>query len=428
MSFFFRTLLQIRRCALATLLMLMSQCAVASPPAQKLSLEFQDAPLSVILQALADHQQMNLVTGPGVEGKLTVRLADVPWQQALDIILRMGKLASQKQGNVLLVFPEAESILEKQLLKEEAEHQLQVLPLSSLTLALHYADAAEIASNLNMQKGTLLSARGHASADSRTNTLLVRDTLTALDTIRPWLSEMDLPLQQVQLAAHIVTINSESLRELGVRWGLTGDSTAEKTLRINNFNMGMPVENPVLAVGFSLAQISGRLLDLELTALEQEDRVEIIASPRLMTAHMQTASIKQGTEIPYQVSSGASGSTSIEFKEAVLGMEVTPKILRNGKITLALQISQNMPGRTIKQMEGEALAIDKQEIKTQITVKDGETVVLGGIFQRHHQKIENKVPRLGDFPILGALFKRKLKSERRRELVIFITPTLINSH
>jgi len=157
------------------------------------------------------------------------------------------------------------------------------------------------------------------------------------------------------------------------------------------------------------------------------DRVEIIASPRLMTANMQTASIKQGTEIPYQVSSGASGSTSIEFKEAVLGMEVTPKILPNGAITLALQISQNMPGRKIKQAEGEALSIDKQEIKTQVTVKDGETLVLGGIFQQQGINTENKVPGLGNIPLIGGLFKQQSMHDQRRELVIFITPTLINS-
>lgn len=183
----------------------------------------------------------------------------------------------------------------------------------------------------------------------------------------------------------------------------------------------------MFAAGFNLAHISGRILDLELTALEQEDKVDIIASPRLLTAHMQTASIKQGTEIPYQVSSGASGSTSVEFKEAVLGMEVTPKILRDGRIELALQISQNMPGRSIKQAEGEALAIDKQEIKTQVTVRDGETLVLGGIFQRKNQKTDTKVPVLGDIPVVGSLFKHQYTNEQRRELVIFITPTLIRT-
>jgi protein transport protein HofQ len=236
---------------------------------------------------------------------------------------------------------------------------------------------------------------------------------------------MDTPLEQVQLAAHIVTISSENLRELGVRWGLAAEERPAKTLRIDNFSVGLPVDSSAITAGFHLARISGRILDLELSALEQENQVEIIASPRLLTAHLQTASIKQGTEIPYEVSSGSSGATSIEFKDAVLGMEVTPKILPNGRITLTLQISQNMPGRSIKQGEGEALAIDKQEIKTQVTVKDGETIVLGGIFQRQRTQAADKVPGVGDIPLLGALFKHSNQQHKRRELVIFITPTLI---
>ena len=391
------------------------------------SVEFQTAPVEMVLQALADSRQLNLVTGPGVEGQISVKLKEVPWQQALDIILRMNHLTSQLQGNVLLVSPAIDPLLQQQQQKEADERQADQQPILSLTVPLQYADAKETALSLNGQKGTLLSVKGSAAADSRTNTLLLRDTQAGLDVVTPWVKEMDLPLQQVQLAAHIVTMNSESLRELGVRWGFTGEEAITKAVRLNNFSMGMPVENPIFTAGFNLAHISGRILDLELTALEQEDKVDIIASPRLLTAHLQTASIKQGTEIPYQVSSGASGSTSIEFKEAVLGMEVTPKIQRDGRIQLALQISQNMPGRSIKQSEGEALAIDKQEIKTQVTVKDGETIVLGGIFQRKNQNTDTKVPVLGDIPVVGSLFKHKYTNEQRRELVIFITPTLIRT-
>ncbi|PBI82459.1 DNA transporter HofQ [Rahnella victoriana] len=398
----------------------------AAAPAQ-VSLEFQSSPVGLVLQALADSRQLNLVTAPGVEGQISVKLKDVPWQQALDIILRMNRLTSQLQGNVLLISPEVDQQAAQQQIKEAAEQQALQRPVVSLTVPLNYADAKETAMSLNAQKGSLLSAKGIATADVRTNTLLLRDTQEALDIVAPWIKEMDLPLQQVQLAAHIVTMNSESLRELGVRWGFTGEEAITKAVRMNNFSMGVPVENPIFTAGFNLAHISGRILDLELTALEQEDKVDIIASPRLMTAHMQTASIKQGTEIPYQVSSGASGSTSIEFKEAVLGMEVMPKIQRDGRIQLALQISQNMPGRSIKQAEGEALAIDKQEIKTQVTVKDGETLVLGGIFQRKNQKTDTKVPVLGDIPVVGSLFKHQYNNEQRRELVIFITPTLIRT-
>ena len=275
-----------------------------------------------------------------------------------------------------------------------------------MTLPLNHADATEIAENLNAQDGTLLSERGSLVADKRTNAVLLRDTAPIVALLTQRIAEMDVPLAQVQLAAHIVTINSESLRELGVRWGLAPDERPAKSWQLDGFNVALPLERSAVSAGFHLARIGGRLLDLELMALEQENRVEIIASPRLLTANLQTASIKQGTEIPYEVNSGASGATSIEFKEAVLGMEVTPKILPNGRITLTLQISQNMPGRSISRATGETLAIDKQEIKTQVTVKDGE---------------------IGDVPLLGSLFKQSSKQHKRRELVIFITPTLIKA-
>ncbi len=399
----------------------------AKVQAMPISLEFFEAPIGLILRALAEHQQLNLVIGQGVEGNLTLRLNALPWQQALDVVMRMGRLTSQKQGNVLLVFPESELARQRQQKSEQAERQKLARPLISSTLALRHADAVAVAAQLNAQKGTLLSLRATVSADPRTNQLLIRDSQPELGNATVWVNALDFPLQQVQLAAHIVTMNQDNLRELGVKWGLNRPEVASKGASIGDVNIGSAVENPMITAGFTLARIGERLLSLELSALEQKDRVQIIASPRLMTANMQTASIKQGTEIPYQVSSGASGATSIEFKEAVLGMEVTPRILPNGAITLALQISQNMPGRKIKQVEGEALSIDKQEIKTQVTVKDGETLVLGGIFQQQGINTVNKVPGLGGLPLVGGLFKQQSAHDQRRELVIFITPTLINS-
>ncbi|AHG19963.2 porin [Chania multitudinisentens RB-25] len=375
----------------------------------------------MVLQALAEYQQLNLVAAEGVSGNLTLRLENVPWQQALAVVLRMGKLTMTLDGNVMLVFPEPD----EQEQQRQQQALAQQLPLHNLTIMLQNAEAGEIAQSLDGQRGKLLTERGSVVVDKRINALLLRDTAQALAQLKAWVMEMDTPLEQVQLAAHIVTISSENLRELGVRWGLAADEKPQQSLRIDNFNIGLPVENGAITAGFHLARISGRILDLELSALEQENEVEIIASPRLLTAHQQTASIKQGTEIPYEVSSGTSGATSVEFKEAVLGMEVTPKILPNGRITLTLQISQNTPGRSIKQGAGETLAIDKQEIKTQVTVKTGETIVLGGIFQQQNVNGANKVPGVGDVPWLGSLFKHSSKQHKRRELVIFITPTLL---
>ncbi|KEY58661.1 DNA uptake porin HofQ [Serratia sp. DD3] len=406
---------------LALLLVLPMMVSGAVQKEKPVSLVFHDTPISLILQALAEYQHLNLVVGEGVKGNLTLRLEEVPWQQALAVVLRMGHLAMSIEGNVMMILPEPDEQ------EQQRRQQLltQQLPLQNLTLALHNAEASDIALSLDNARSKLLTERGSVIVDKRTNSLLLRDTASALAQIKSWVREMDAPLQQVQLSAYIVTISSENLRELGVRWGLAAEERPAKAMRIDNFNVSLPVENSVVTAGFHLARISGRILDLELSALEQENEVEIIASPRLLTAHQQTASIKQGTEIPYEVSSGASGATSIEFKEAVLGMEVTPKILPNGRITLTLQISQNVPGRSIKQGAGEALAIDKQEIKTQVTVKNGETIVLGGIFQRQNTQGVDKVPGVGDVPLLGALFKQQIKQHKRRELVIFITPTLI---
>lgn len=403
-------------------LLLISAASHSKKGGQPVTLEFQDAPVSIVLQALADYQQLNLVIAAGVGGNLSLRLVDVPWEQALAIILRMGQLKVEREGAVMMVFTE-QDIQERQ---QRAEQKSAPGSLSNLILALQYADAEYVADSLNLPEGGLLSPLGSVVVDKRTNTLLIRDTPASLALLKNWLAEMDLPLQQVQLAAHIVTISRESLQELGVRWGMN-EAKHASSLRVNNFNVNLPLLNSAVSAGFNVARIGGRLLELELSALEQENQVDIIASPRLVTSHQQTASIKQGSDIPYTVSRGKKEAPTIEFKEAVLGMEVTPKILRNGKITLNLKISQNMPGMAIKRGDSEALLIDKQEITTQITVNDGETIVLGGIFQQKSSQGVNKVPILADIPWLGALFKQNGQQQSRRELVIFITPKLISA-
>ncbi|MFP1910206.1 DNA uptake porin HofQ [Lonsdalea quercina] len=395
---------------------------VMAQDALPVSLAFDDVPVARVLQALADHQRLNLVVAPGVEGNISLQLNHVPWQQALDITLKMADLTLEREGDVLMVYTRGK-ILDMPQAEREAQN---AEPLKNASLMLQYAEASDVAAGLQGQRGTLLSERGRVTADKRTNTLLIRDEAAAVAEIEAWIREMDKPLAQVQLTAHIVTIGSEQLESLGVNWGLGERVGPGKGLNVNHFNIDLPVTTPAIKAGIHLARLDGRLLDLELQALEQENAVEIIASPRLFTAHRQTASIKQGTEIPYQVSSGASGSTSIEFKEAVLGMEVTPRVLPQNRISLNLLISQNMPGRAIKQGEGEILAIDKQEIQTQVTVTDGETIVLGGIFQQQKNQAENRVPGLGQLPVVGGLFKSRSQQNTRRELVIFITPTLIH--
>ena len=407
-----------------------SAFAAPSRDSAPITLAFFDAPLVNVLQALADNRHLNLIVSEEVKGNTSVKLVDVPWQRALQAIARMNKLSIEQTGNILFV-QTAEAVDRQQELVHKKQQQEQDQEKTSVSIALQQADVDAVVKSLTQQKSGLLSAQGSISADPRTNTILVRDFPENTRATQAWIEELDQPVSQVQLTAHIVTINRESLNELGIRWGTSesDDSAASDSsgFRLNQFNMGLPVEGRAFNAGFQVARIGGRLLELELSALEQEDNVEIIASPHLMATNLQTASIKQGTEIPYEVSSGASGSTSIEFKEAVLGMEVTPRVMRNGKITLMLQITQNMPGRSIKQGDGEALAIDKQEIKTQVTLNDGETVILGGIFQRQTVHGKTQVPKLGDVPLLGALFRDSTEEAKRRELVIFITPRLVKT-
>lgn len=289
----------------------------------------------------------------------------------------------------------------------------------------YHADAEELSAALKASGNKLLSATGNVTTDKRTNRLLVRDNKKVLKQIAGWIAEMDLPIGQVEIAAHIVTINQDKLRELGVKWSAAEQSGENKIYQPTTLSADLSVATATTKVGFNIARIDGRLLELELSALEQQQQLDIIASPRLMAAHQQPASIKQGTEIPYQVSSGESGATAIEFKEAVLGMEVTPTIQPHGNIRLKLRISQNMPGRSIQQADGEVLAIDKQEIETVVVVKNGETLALGGIFQQHNKDSTEGVPLLGSIPLVGNLFRHKAKNHQRRELVVFITPRLI---
>lgn len=414
------------------LLWLSAFSALAAPQrdSSPITLAFFDAPLVNVLQALADNRHLNLIVSEEVKGNTSVKLVDVPWQRALQAIARMNQLSIEQTGNILFV-QTAEAVDRQQEWVHKKQQQEKDQEKTSVSIALQQADVDAVVKSLTQQKSGLLSAQGSISADPRTNTILVRDFPENTRAAQAWIAELDQPVSQVQLTAHIVTINRESLNELGIRWGTSApdDSTASDSsgFRLNQFNMGLPVEGRAFNAGFQVARIGGRLLELELSALEKEDNVEIIASPHLMATNLQTASIKQGTEIPYEVSSGASGSTSIEFKEAVLGMEVTPRVMRNGKITLMLQITQNMPGRSIKQGDGEALAIDKQEIKTQVTLNDGETVILGGIFQRQTVHGKTQVPKLGDVPLLGALFRDSTEEAKRRELVIFITPRLVKT-
>lgn len=411
---------------IATLLLISSLQPVYAADEAPLSLAFDHAPVEQILQALADYQQVNLLIAPEVEGVLSLRLDNLPWRQALALVARMAKLTVIEQDNVLLVYPLRWQQAQDAAREAERQAQLQQTPLQQRTVTLRYASASDVHASLLSERQSLMTPRGSVTVDKRTNALLLRDTAAALKETARWIQGLDRPLEQIELSAHIVTISEEHLQELGVQWGmLAGDAAVTESLHHPRLAVPLAVSSPGISAGMALARIGGSLLDLELSALEQENQIEIIASPRLFTSHQQTASIKQGTEIPYEVSAGNSGATSIEFKEAVLGMEVTPTIAGNGRIRLKIHISQNMPGRSIRTGDSDILSIDKQEIETQVTVSDGQTLALGGIFQQQRNRGENRVPLLGKVPLIGGLFRQQSAQRKKRELVIFITPRLV---
>ena len=398
------------------LLLALSQPLWAAAP-KPVTLVVDDVPVVQVLQALVAQENRNLVVSPDVTGSLSLNLTRVPWRQALQTVVTSAGLVLKEDDGIFYVHTAAWQ-------REQQARRLLEAPLVSHSIPFTWADAGDVQKNAEK----LLSPKGSLSVDKRTNRLWVRDNQSVVDVLKRWAEQMDLPVEQVELSAHIVTINEKSLRELGVKWNLAEATEAGKVGQVTTLGADLSVASATTHVGFNIGRINGRLLDLELSALEQKQQVDIIASPRLLASHMQPASIKQGSEIPYQVSSGESGATSVEFKEAVLGMEVTPMVLPGGRVRLKLHISENMPGQVLQQADGETLAIDKQEIETQVEVKSGETLALGGIFSQKNKTGSDSVPGLGKIPWIGQLFRHDGKDNERRELVVFITPRLVGIH
>lgn len=382
-----------------------------------LSLDFQQLDAKQILQALADLKQLNLYWQAWPSAvPISVHLHQVSWQQALQIVSEMAGVETEIVDNLLIVTP----INQDDLFSDE-NFGLPQKPLQYLSLQLNHADVKEL-QNLIVQQN-LLSERGRLFVDEKQNHLLIYDIASQFAPIQQLVAQFDQGQPQIHIAAYIVTMSSEQLSELGVRWGYQNSPAHFLSGAAVNLSAGAPTTQ----LNFGVAKLAGQILGLELSAMEAENQVEIVANPTLLTMNQHTASIKQGTEIPYEVSSGSNGATSIEFKQAVLGLEVTPKILNQSQLQLDLKITQNSAGNVIHRSDGgEALAIDTQEIETAVQVKSGETVVLGGILQQRKEQSKQQVPGLGNLPLLGGLFRHQAKSEQRRELVIFITPQLIS--
>ncbi|WP_411359378.1 type IV pilus secretin PilQ [Pseudidiomarina salilacus] len=398
-----------------------------------ISLNFQDVPVRQLLQILANENNLNLVASESVTGNITLRLENVPWQRALNTILRVKGLSSRMDSNILIVAP-SEELAEREAQELEAKQRLsQLAPLESAYIQINYAKAADIAAILRTESSDLLSERGAVTVDERTNTLLVRDTPRQIEEVESMVKTLDVAVKQVVIEARMVTVRDNISDELGINWGLTNpnidgpDLWGSDTETGGDFNVNLPVTNPGATIGFQIAKLAdGRLLDLELSAIERENKGEVIASPRITTANQKKAYIEQGTEIPY-VESASSGATSVQFKKAVLGLEVTPQITPDNRVIMDLVITQNTRGETVQTPTGPAVSIDTQEIGTQVLVENGETIVLGGIYQQQILNDITKVPVLGDIPYVGVLFRNDSQIHEKRELLIFVTPRIVMS-
>ncbi len=441
---------------------------------ERLTLKFQDIEIRPLLQLLADFTGNNIVVSDSVQGRMSLRLENVPWDQAMDLILTTKGLSQRKNGNVIFIAPTAEIVAREKAEMEARKQTEDLTPLMSEFMQVNYAKASDIAKLLRPTAvpgaaapvagttGTVaarqvgfLSPRGTLTVDERTNTLLINDTPESLDKIRDLVKKLDTPIKQVLIESRIVIATDDFSRELGLKWGVTGafNTSGDPILLSGNatgtggmatnigsgsapgvpslgdrFNINMPAGSftgkPVSG-SLGLAVLGANVLvDLELQALQVEGKGEIVSSPRVITANGQKATIKQGKEIPY-LQQTSSGATNIAFKEAVLATDVTPQITPNNNVIMDIKVQKDEPdwARSVNGVP----PIDKREVETKVQVKNGETVVLGGIYEISSADQINKIPFLGDLPILGHLFKTNGTKNNKFELIIFVTPRIVEN-
>ncbi len=428
---------------------------------ERLSLNFQDIEVRAVLSLLADFTDLNMVTSDTVTGNITLRLQSVPWDQALDIILKSKGLSMRKSGNVIMVAP-TEEIAAREKLELESQQQIEELaPLHSEYIQVNYAKAEDISDLLKTEGNQLLTPeRGNVTVDSRTNMLLVRDTAAKLEDIHRLVQRLDIPVRQVLIESRVVTANDDFARDIGVRFGFNRANSSKNTELLvaggveghlddsatfyptgsfmtagaglknsddaENLMVNLPAEvsSGGGAINLLVGKIGSFLLQLELSAMQQEGKGEIISSPRVTTADRSPAIIKQGFEIPY-LEASSSGAATISFKEAVLKLEVTPQITPDDRVIMDLLINRDNPDWTRAVLGVPPL--QKREVKTSVLVDNGETVVLGGIFERTKSSNTERIPFFGDLPYVGFLFKRDQKTDENTELLIFVTPKILKN-
>ena len=444
----------------------------------KISLDFQDIEVRRVLQLLADFTGINMVAADTVQGNITLRLKDVPWDQALDIVLKTKNLDKRRNGNVIWIAPVSELIKAEEEEAKAIAQSVKLAPLQTEYIQLSYAKAADIEKLITQGKnsgsgnsssgsnnnadplgdsvGSLLSPRGTVSTDPRTNTLIINDTSQKIDQIRKMVDLLDVSVKQVMIEARIVSASTDFSKEMGVKWGVLSQGVtnnrnllvggSDTTLwnlrepekdsdlggykytieRPDNLNVDLGAVTPGASrIAFGLISLSDFMLDLELSAVQADGYGEVISTPKVMTADKQSAKIEAGTQIPYASSSGA-GATAVpktEFINATLSLDVTPSITPEGKVMMKLNITKDSPGPATPTGQ---LTINKNAIDTNVLVDNGETVVLGGIFEETSNNSQTKVPFLGDIPYLGKLFRRDSNTENKRELLIFVTPRIVN--
>lgn len=412
---------------------------------EKLSLNFQNVEIRSVLQVIADFTGLNIIASDSVQGNITLRLKDVPWDQALDIILQSKSLSKRKNGNVVLIAP-TDEVNTKEKLALEADQQISELEqLQTESFQLSYQKAEDLKKLLSDDKQRILSKRGSSVFDGRTNTLFVQDTGSRLDELRKLIVKIDVPVRQVMIEARIVIADDKWSKQLGFRFGgrggfnrnntnlgvastldpsttiASGTSTAINVSDVPNVSLPIAGASPTGSIAFTLLNIgSGNLIAFELQALEADQRGKIVSSPRVITADKQKAVIEQGTEIPY-LTSAANGGTTVNFKSAVLSLAVTPQITPDGRVIMDLEVKKDAVGQVFAGIP----SIDTKKVLTQILVDDGETAVLGGIYEQTSRVDTEKVPFFGDIPFVGRLFKHDSRVDDKIELLIFITPKII---
>lgn len=426
---------------------------------EKLSLNFQNIEVRAVLQLIADFTGLNLVTSDTVQGNLTLRLKNVPWDQALDIILRTKGLAMRQNGNVIQIAPSEEIAAREKLELESQKQVAELAPLRSEFIRVNFAKASDIATLLKAKENSLLSQRGNVAVDERTNTLLIQDVSDKLVEIRKLVTTLDVPQRQVLIESRVVIADDNFSKDLGAKFGVSkkinpastgttvttsgtvngatnslnalpfgnsNNAPATFNIPVDRLNVNLPVAGP--SIGLAIARLPyGILLDLELSALQKEKRGEVISNPRVVTANQKEAYIEQGEEIPY-LEASSSGATTVSFKKAVLSLKVKPQITPDNHIIMDLTVNKDSRGDLVVLAGSTVPAINTKQVSTQVLVDNGETIVLGGVYEQTTSKDSQRVPFLGDLPYVGFLFRQELNINNKNELLIFVTPKILEDN